>query len=115
MSKTVAAVAFAGSLVALLYAATGPPPHGSERRVRFTNETRQPIVELHVAAVGSDNWQSDLLGWDYLPPGNSVLVDIADREGSCRVDIKIMLDDGSERISRSVDVCRSGGWAVALR
>ena len=53
MSKIVAAATFAGSLLVLAYAATGPPPRGGDRLVRFTNETRQPIVELYVAPVGT--------------------------------------------------------------
>jgi hypothetical protein len=115
MLKTAAAATLAGSLLVLAYAATGPPPRGSDRLVRFTNETRQPIVELHFATVGSEDWQGDLLGLDYLPPGKSVLVAIADRNGGCRVDVKILLDDGSERVSRGVDVCRAEDRAVALR
>jgi hypothetical protein len=115
MLKTVAAAAFAGLLLVLAYVPTGPPPRGSDRLVRFTNETREPIVELHVSAVGSEDWQVDLLGADYLPPDSSVLVAIADPRGSCRVDVKILLDDGSERVSRGIEVCRAAGRAVALR
>jgi hypothetical protein len=115
MLKTVAAAAFAGSLFFLLYGATGPPLRGGVRLVRFTNEGREPIVELHVSAVGSENWQGDLLGWSYLLPGNSVLLDIDGRNENCRIDVKIVFDDGSERVSRSMDVCRAEGWAVSLR
>jgi hypothetical protein len=109
------AAAFAGSLLFLVYGATGPPAHGGDRFVHLVNDTRKPIVELHVSAVGSENWQDDLLGWDYLLPGNSVLVGIDDRYENCRIDVKIVFDDGSERVSRSVDLCRAEGWAVSLR
>jgi hypothetical protein len=115
MSKTVAAATFAALVIFLAYSAIGPPLRGGDRLVRFTNESREPIVELHVSSVGSENWQGDLLGWGYLLPGNSVLVEVDDRTESCRVDIKMVLDDGSEHVSRSVDVCRAEGWAVALR
>jgi hypothetical protein len=115
MLKTAVAVALAGSLLILVYAATGPPPRGGDRLVRFTNETREPIVELRVAAFGGGDWQHDLLDWDYLAPGNSVLVDIADPNESCRIDVKFVFDDGSERVSRGVDICPVEGWAVTLR
>jgi hypothetical protein len=115
MFKTVAAAAFAGGLVFLVYVATGPPLHAGDRLVRFANETREAIVELHVSAVGSETWQEDLLGWNYLTPGNSVLVEVEDRNESCHVDVKMVLDDGSERVCRSVDVCRAEGWVVSLR
>ena len=107
-----AAAAFAGSL---LFLVCGPPLRGGDRLVRFANEAREPIVELHVSAVGSEHWQGDLLGWSYLLPGNSVVVDIDDRNESCRIDVKVVFDDGSERVSRSMDVCRAEGWAVSLR
>jgi hypothetical protein len=115
MSKTVATAVFAGPLIFLACGATGPPLRGSDRLVRFTNEARQPIVELHVSAVGSGNWQGDLLGWGYLLPGNSVVVDIDDGNENCRIDVKMVFDDGSERVSRSMDVCRADSWAVSLR
>jgi hypothetical protein len=115
MLKTVATAAFAGSLLFLVHGATGPPPPGGVRHYRFTNETREPIIELHVAAVGSGNWRGDLLGGDYLPPGNSVLVGIEDGNESCQVDVRMVLDDGSERVSRGVDICRAEDYAVSLR
>jgi hypothetical protein len=115
MWTTVATAAIAGSLLVIVYAATGPPPRGGDRLVSFTNKTREAIVELHVSAVGSEDWQGDLLGTEFLPPGDSMLVDIADRAGTCRVDVKFVFDDGSERVNRGVDVCRVEGWAVALR
>ena len=115
MLRTLTAAAFVGSLFFLAYGAIGPPLRGEDRLVRFTNETREPIVELHVSTVGRENWQDDLLGWSYLLPGNSVLVEVDDRNESCRVDVKMVLDDGSERVNRRVDVCRAVGWAVSLR
>jgi hypothetical protein len=115
MLRTFAVAAFAGSLLLLAYGAIGPPLRGGDRLVRFTNETREPIVELHVSDVGRENWEEDLLGWNYLLPGSSVLVEVDDRNESCRVDVKMVLDDGSERVTRRVDVCRTVGWAVSLR
>src|SRR5271156_6356828 len=112
MLKIVATAAFAGSLVFLVHGATAPPPFGGTRHFRFTNETREPIVELHFAAVGSGTWQGDVLGRDYLPPGNSVPVEIEDRNENCRVDVRMVLDDGSERLSRGVDICRVEGYAA---
>jgi hypothetical protein len=115
MLKTVAAAGFIGSLLFLVPGATGPPPVGGLRHFRFTNETKEAIVELHLAAVGSGIWRGDLLGWDSLAPGNSVLVDVDDRNESCRVDVKMVLDDGSERVSSGVDICRAESYAVSLR
>jgi hypothetical protein len=116
MLKSVVYTACAGSLLCLAYGAIGPPSESAPRRVRITNEMQEPIVELHAATLGSGDWQADLLGpWDSLRPGNSVWVDIDDRNESCRIDLKMVLDDGTERVSRSVDVCRGEGWAAVLR
>ena len=113
--KTVAVAALGTSLILLAYSATVAQLRAGDRLVRFTNETRQPIVELHVSAAGAGDWQGDLLGSDYLPPGVSVLVPIADPNEGCRIDVKMVLDDGSERIRRSVDICQTEGWGATLR
>jgi hypothetical protein len=115
MLKTVAAAGFAGSLLFLMPGATGPPPVGGVRHFRVTNETGQPIVELYLAVAGSGNWQGDLLGRDYLSPGNSVLVAIDDPNESCQADLRIVLDDGSERVSRDADICLVADFSVARR
>jgi hypothetical protein len=105
----------AGSLLLLFQGALGPPAEASERHILLTNTTRESIVEIYVSAVGSGNWQADLLGSDFLPPGASVMVDIDDRNERCRVDIETVLDDGSDLVSRGVNVCRAEGEAVSLR
>lgn len=103
----------AASLVLLLEGATGPPANAGERYLRLQNDTREPIVEIHVSDAGADRWQDDLLGAEFLPPGNSLMVEIDDRNGRCRVDVKMILDDGSDIVDRGVDVC--AGYTVSVR
>ena len=86
-----------------------------ERQILLTNNTREPIVEIYVSDTNVGNWQADLLGSDFLLPGEAVLVDIDDRNGRCRVDFKTVLDDGTELLDRGVNVCRSSDQAVSLR
>ncbi len=105
----------AGTLLLFFNSATGPPAQGRERHVLLTNNTHEAIVEVHVSDVGSGNWQPDLLGSDFLMPGGSVSVDVDDRSGRCRVDVKTVLDDGSDLVNRSVNVCRNEDSAVSLR
>ena len=104
----------AASLMFLFPSSDGSQAQGEERHVLLTNNARQPIVEIHVSDDGASDWQADLLGSDFLLPGKSVLVDIDDRNGNCRVDIKTVFDDGSERIAHSVRVCLDDGHAVSL-
>jgi hypothetical protein len=113
--NAVAVAALDTSLIFLAYSAIVAPLRAGDGLVRFTNETRQPIVELHVSAAGAGDWQRDLLGSDYLLPGASVLVPIADPNEGCRIDVKMVLDDGSERIRQSVDLGRTEGWVATLR
>jgi hypothetical protein len=95
--------------------ARGPPAQGSERHVLLTNNARQPIVEIYVSDDDGGDWQPDLLGSDLLAPGQSVFVDIDDRNGNCRVNLKTVFDDGSDRVDRGVRVCVDDGHAVPLR
>jgi hypothetical protein len=103
------------SLLLLFAGATLAPARGAERHILLTNDTREPIVEVYVSDVGAGNWQGDLLGSDFLLPGKTVLVGIDDRDGSCRVDVKTVLDDGTDLVNRGVDVCRSEGYALSAR
>jgi hypothetical protein len=103
------------SVVFLFPSSDRPQAQGGERHVRLTNNARQPIVEIYVSDGRASDWHADLLGSDFLMPGKSVLVDIDDRNGNCRVDIKTVFDDGSERIEHGVRVCLDDGHAVSLR
>jgi hypothetical protein len=94
---------------------TGPPARGGERHVRLANDARQPIVEIYVSDDGHGGWQGDLLGSDFLMPGGSVFVDLPDRNGNCRVDVKAVLNDGSIHIERGVRICLDDGHAVSLQ
>ena len=115
MLKSVGGAAFATSVTFFVYGATVSLLHAGDLLVRFTNETRQTIAELRVSAAGTGDWTGDLLGSDYLPPGASVLVSIAHAKEGWLIDIKMVLDDGSERIRRGVDICRAEDWAATLR
>jgi hypothetical protein len=105
----------AGPLVCVLELATGPPASALDQRLEITNTSRWAIVELYAARPGTGAWEKDILGDDYLQPGNSVVVKIDDGSGYCRFDLKIVFDDGAERIHRSVDVCDSGNYFISHR
>jgi len=115
MLNTLTTAVAATSLLLLFQGATGPPAQGGERHVLLTNDTREPIVEIYISDPGASNWQSDLLGSEFLAPGGSVLVDVDDGDGRCRVDVKTVLDDGENLVNRGVNVCHDEGYAVSLR
>ena len=105
----------AASLLFLFQSATVPPAHSGERHVVLTNNTRERLIEIYVSDDGTDNWQGDLLGLEFLLPGSSVSVDVDDRNGNCRVDVKTVLDNGSGLVNRGVNACYANGRAVLIR
>ena len=112
VSNTVVAT----SLLFLSQSAVGPPAHsGGGPHVTLTNNTGHPIVEIYVSDDGANHWQDDLLGSEFLLPGRSVFFDVDDRNGNCRVDVKAVLDNGSDLIRRGVNACLVDGHAIAVR
>lgn len=103
---TVSNTVVTASLLFLFQSAAGPPAESGERRLVLTNNTLQSIVEIYVSDDGADDWQEDLLGSESLLPGKSVIVDVEDRNGNCRVDVRAVLDNGSELVIRGINACR---------
>ena len=101
--------------IALALGAVSLAPRAGERHIVLTNNTSQPITEIYVADDGTDNWQEDGLGSEFLLPGNSVSVDINDQNANCRVDIKTVLDNGLSLVHRGVNACRAEGSVVSIR
>lgn len=90
------------------------PAHSGERHLVLINNTRDPIAELFVSDDRAGNWQEGLLGSEFLLPGGSVSVDIDDRNGNCRVDVKTVFDNGSHLVNRGINACRDG-HTVSIR
>lgn len=115
MFKILGAALAAGSLLYVPHGATGPPAYAMERHVVITNDTHQAIVEIYLSNVGTQNWQQDILGSDFLTPGSSLIVGIDDRQGQCRFDLKTVLDDGTDLVRRNVDVCGVERYTISYR
>jgi hypothetical protein len=105
----------AASLLFLFQSATVPPAHSGERNVLLTNDTRERLIEIYISDDRTDKWQEDLLGLEFLLPGSSVSVDLDDRNGNCRVDVKTVLSNGSSLVYRGVNACLAEGHAVLIR
>ena len=90
------------------------PPQSGDRHVVFTNNARERIIEIYVSDDGTDNWREDLLGLEFLPSGSSVSLDVDDRNGNCRVDVKTVLSNGSSLVYRGVNACLAEGHAVLI-
>ena len=116
VSSTVVAAStvVAVSLLFLFQSANEPPAQSSDRHVVFTNNARERIIEIYVSDDGTDNWREDLLGLEFLPSGSSVSLDVDDRNGNCRVDVKTVLSNGSSLVYRGVNACHAEGHAVLI-
>jgi hypothetical protein len=110
VSKTVVMA----SLLFLFMSAAGAPAHSGERHLVLTNNTREPIVEIFVSDDRAGSWREDLLGSEFLLPGRSVSVDVEDRNGNCRIDVKTVFDNGAHLVNRGINACRDG-HAVSIR
>jgi hypothetical protein len=104
----------AGTIVCALQTATGPPASALDRWIELTNNTRMPIVEIYISHFGSERWDIDILGDNYLMPASSALVNIGDG-GRCRFDFKTVFDDGTTQIRKNVDVCAVERYAISYR
>jgi hypothetical protein len=105
----------AASLLFLFQSANVPSAHSGERHVVLTNNSRERLIEIYASDDGTDNWQEDLLGLEFLLPGSSVFIDVDDRNGNCRVDVKTVLNNGSSLVYRGVNACLAEGHAVLIR
>jgi|SRR5580704_17811045 prepilin-type processing-associated H-X9-DG protein len=109
-------IVVAASLLFLFQSATVPPAHSGDGHFVLTNNTREQIIEIYVSDDRTDNWQEDLLGLEFLLSGSSVSVDVDDRNGNCRVDVKTVLSNGSSLVYRGgVNACLADGHAILIR
>ncbi len=93
------------ALVGLIFLATAVPSQAENRRVRIINETSWTMVEFYASNVGAETWEEDILGYDILSSGDSVMMNIDDGTGYCLYDFKAVFADGDVLIRERVDVC----------
>jgi len=105
----------AGSILCVVETTTVPPASALDRQIHLTNNTRMAIVEFYASQVGSERWQEDILGQDFLQPGNSLVVNIDDRTSHCQYDFKAVFDDGTMLIRRDVNVCKLDQYTISYR
>jgi 2-methylaconitate cis-trans-isomerase PrpF len=104
---TVLAMAALGAV-----AITGGVPHAEaadlEMHVAMVNRSHATIFHVQTGDETHAAWGRDLLDVDVIFPGEIADVVVAVRDGACVTDMKMVIDDGSEFVSRKVDVCAVG-------
>jgi len=112
MTRTILAargVAIA-ALVGLFILVNVAPSQAENRRVRIINETSWTMVEFYASNVGADTWEEDILGYDVLPSGDSVMINIDDGTGYCLYDFRAVFADGDVLVRERVDVCEISSY-----
>jgi len=111
----VSRIVVAASILFQIQSGTEPRLDGVARRVVLMNNTRAPIAEIYVSDDGAGDWQEDLLGSEFLLPGNSAALYVEDQNGNCRVDVRVVFDSGSILVNRGFNACPAEGHAVPVR
>lgn len=83
------------------------------RMVRVVNRSSSTIQYLYASNVDEDRWGWDVLGlFQVIAPDHYLDIDMDDGTGHCLFDLKAVLADGREAVSRSVNVCTNESWTV---
>jgi len=84
-----------------------------DRRVRIVNRSSSAIFYLYASNIDRRGWEEDLLGPQVIQPGYYIWANIDDGSDHCRYDLRAVLQDGREAVSRNFDVCTSTSWTVS--
>ena len=114
MSNVLGYTLIAGAILCAVQTGAGPPAYALDRWIEFTNNTRMTIVEIYISHVGTQLWDVDILGDDFLAAARSVWTSI-DNAAGCRFDFKTVFDDGTTQIRRNVNVCGMERYAISYR
>jgi hypothetical protein len=112
MNKVIhaARAAAVAALIGLFIVVTAAPSQAEDRRVRIINETNWTMVEFYASNVGTNDWEEDILGYDVLGSGESVMVDIDDGTGYCLYDFRAVFADGDVLVRERIDVCEISSY-----
>ena len=83
---------------------------GSDSSLTIINESDYAIVEINLSPVQSSTWGPDLLGPDWLYPGEEITIDFIDCD---YYDVRIIDDTYAECVIYDVDFCFSDDvWVI---
>ncbi len=99
-NKLLATAIVSGSLFAPVV-----PASADDHRVTISNNTGFTMVGFYASHSGANAWQSNLLGNNALPTGQSVKLSLNGGANDCVFDFKAVFDDGDEVESDDNNVC----------
>jgi hypothetical protein len=99
---------FLALAVSLLAAA---PAVAQDIQYELVNNSALTLMEFYSSPVSAPMWGDDILGADYLAPGESGTVTFDDAGGECLFDLQFVMEDGST-IEGQADVCATGQFVL---
>jgi hypothetical protein len=100
--RTVLSLALAAAFSSAAYAQC-------DTRFQVVNGTDQPVREIYVSSLQTQNWGDDLLGANVLAPGQTFLVTPS---AAGLYDVRVVMMNSQASELRQVDVCRISSVAV---
>jgi hypothetical protein len=75
------------------------------------NSSTLTLMEFYASPVGEGAWGEDLLYVSVLPSGEAGTVTIVDGRARCDFDLRLVFEDGRERVDKA-DVCSGPSYRV---
>ncbi len=76
------------------------------------NRTGYQIDSIYLAESGHSGWENDVMGRDFLRPGERADISFARDTQRCRWDIKVKYHDETQAIWNDIDVCEISRLAL---
>ncbi|MBF0273829.1 MAG: hypothetical protein HQK84_01205 [Nitrospinae bacterium] len=76
------------------------------------NKTSAKIVALQVSTISTRNWEENILAGDFLNPGETMEITIADGNKTCSYDILVTFSDNETVEEQNIDLCELGSYTV---
>lgn len=98
----------AGTVLLANVGGAGAVYMAKDRNVRITNNTMDTLTEFY--ATTRSTWEDDMLGRGTIDAGESKRFNIDDRTGRCVFNFRAVFADGTEIVTRNIDVCATGTY-----
>lgn len=92
------------TMAALVCAASGAA-HAASQDFTITNRTGFQVDTIYVAEAGTRQWGNDVLGRDFLRPGEQAAISFARGIPQCHWDIMVKYHDDTRAIWNDLNIC----------
>lgn len=79
---------------------------------QLTNLSSRALAVFQTSPSGTESWEEDVFGDNYLPAGNTVPVTIADGMDVCVYDMRFTMEDEAVLEHYEIDLCELGEYTL---